>query len=107
MRPGKLNRRCILQRKGTGVDAIGQPVDTWVDVVSFWADIKVTSGYESIKAERVTETNRVSIRSRYTLAAFANVGMRVMHGDTIYGVEAILPDTAGREHVDLVCEVVK
>lgn len=102
-----MNRRCKLQAKSGGVDAIGQPVDTWVDVVSFWGHIKVTSGYEIAKANAVTEVNRVSIRTRYMLVPFVNAGMRVMHGDTKYNVEAVQPDTAGREHVDLVCEVLR
>ena len=107
MKPGKLNRRCKLQSQTGGVDSIGQPVDTWADVVSFWADIKVTSGYEIAKSDAPTQVNRVSIRSRFTLSAFADAGMRVVHGDTVYNIEAVIPDTAGREYVDLVCEVLK
>lgn len=107
MKPGLLNRRCKLQKKAGTVDAIGQPLDAWVDVVSFWGNIKVTSGYEIAKSNAVTEVNRVSIRARYTLNAFADAGMRVSHGDTVYNVEAIQPDTAGRDHIDLVCEVLR
>ena len=107
MKPGKLNRRCKLQRKSGTVDAIGQPLDTWVDVVSFWGGIKVTSGYEIAKSNAVTEINRVSIRARYTLVGFADAGMRIVHNDTVYNVEAVQPDTAGREYVDLVCEVLR
>jgi SPP1 family predicted phage head-tail adaptor len=102
-----LNRRCTLQSKQAGVDAIGQPVDAWTDVLSFWGRIKVTSGYEIVKANATVQVNRVNIRSRYMLAAFADAGMRVVHGDRIYNVEAVLPDDAGREHVDLVCEVLE
>ena len=102
-----MNRRCKLQKKAGTVDAIGQPLDTWVDVVSFWGHIKVTSGYEIAKSDAVTEVNRINIRSRFMVAAFANAGMRVLHGDMVYNIEAIQPDTAGREHVDLVCEVLR
>lgn len=33
--------------------------------------------------------------------------MRVLHGETVYQIKAVLPDEARRDHVDLVCEVVK
>lgn len=102
-----LNRRCTLQSKQAGVDAIGQPVDAWTDVLSFWGHIKVTSGYEIVKANATVQVNRVNIRSRYMLAAFADAGMRVVQGDRTYNVEAVLPDDAGREYVDLVCEVLE
>jgi SPP1 family predicted phage head-tail adaptor len=102
-----LNRRCTLQSKQAGVDAIGQPVDAWTDVLSFWGHIKVTSGYEIVKANATVQVNRVNIRSRYMLAAFADAGMRVVQGGRTYNVEAVLPDDAGREYVDLVCEVLE
>jgi len=107
VKPGTLNRRCVLQARSSGVDAVGQPVETWTAVTSFWANIKFTSGVESIKSEKVTETRKASIRARYALAAMADVGMRVVSGGVTYGIESLQPDEAGRDHVDLVCEVVK
>lgn len=107
MKPGQLNRRCTLQTKAVGVDSIGQPVDTWVDVASFWGWIKTTSGFEMVKADRTTETLKASIRARYLVAKVATAGMRVVSGGVTYNIEAMQPDEAGREYVDLVCEVIK
>lgn len=107
MKPGQLNRRCVLQARTSGVDSIGQPIETWSDVATFWGWIKTTSGFEMVKSERVTETVKASIRARYLVAKIANAGMRVVSGGVTYNVEAMQPDESGREYVDLVCEVVK
>jgi len=107
VKPGTLKNRCALQARTSGVDAVGQPVETWTEVTAFWANVRFTSGYESIKSEKTTETLRASIRARYPLAQSANVGMRIVSAGITYNIEAIQPDASDREHVDLVCEVVR
>ena len=104
MQAGRLNRRCTLQAPGTTTDALGQPIPGWTDVATVWADIRMKSGLEAIKADAVTSTVRASIRIRYRTGLDAS--MRVLHGSTAYAIKAVLPDEARREHVDLVCEVV-
>jgi len=104
MQAGRLNRRCTLQAQ-TGVDELGQPLpDGWVDVATVWADIRMKSGLEAIKAGAVVSTVQASIRIRYR--AGVNAGMRVVHNLTNYNITAVMPDVGGREYVDLVCEVV-
>jgi SPP1 family predicted phage head-tail adaptor len=106
MNPGQLNRRCQLQDKSSGVDSIGQPLNTWTNVATFWGNIKSASGYETAKSDKVTEVRRVSIRTRYILGRMATAGMRVVSNGINYNIEAVLPDEMGREYVDLVCEVI-
>lgn len=106
MRAGQLNRRITIERKTGGVDAIGQPLpEGWEEVVTVWAHIKHLSGSETIKAGAEVSAVRASIRIRYRTGLDA--GMRVLHGETVYQIKAVLPDEARRDHVDLVCEVVK
>lgn len=106
MRAGQLNRRVTIQKMGPSRDEIGQPIPAdWQDVASVWAHIKHLSGSETIKASAEVSAVRASIRIRYRTGLDA--GMRVLHGETVYQVKAVLPDEARRDHVDLVCEVVK
>ena len=104
MQAGRLNRRCTLQSPSQSVDALGQPIPGWTDVATVWADIRMKSGLESIKAGASVSVVQASIRIRYR--AGINAGMRVVHNLQVYEILAVQPDVGGREYVDLVCQVV-
>lgn len=104
MQAGRLNRRCTLQAPGTTQDELGQPIPGWTDVATLWADIRMKSGLESIKAGAPVSVVQASIRVRYRAGITA--GMRVVHNLQAFTITAVLPDVGGREYVDLVCEVV-
>lgn len=104
MDPGKLKHYCSLQAPAAGQDGAGQPIPGWVEVTTFWADIRGGAGLETVKAGAVTSTRQVSIRTRFR-TDITNA-MRVVSGGFNYNILAVLPDMQRREHVDLVCEVV-
>lgn len=104
MQAGRLNRRCVLQTPGTAQDELGQPIPGWTDVASVWADIRMKSGLESIKAGAPVSVVQASVRIRYRDGVTA--GMRLVHNLVAYEIKAKLPDVSGREFLDLVCEVV-
>ena len=104
MDPGNFTWRCTLQQPATGQDGTGQPLTGWVDVARFWADIRQTGGLEAIKAGAVTSKVQTSIRLRYRTGITS--GMRVVCGGVVYNILAVLPDLAGKVHVDLVAEVI-
>lgn len=104
MQAGRLNRRVTLQSPSQSVDEIGQPIPGWTDVATVWADIRMKSGLESIKAGASVSVVQASIRVRYRAGITA--GMRVVHNLTAYEILAVQPDVGGREYVDLVAEVV-
>ena len=39
MKAGTLNRRVTIQRRVPGQDEAGQPIDTWEDMATVWANI--------------------------------------------------------------------
>ena len=104
MQAGLLNRRVTLQAPGTMQDELGQPIPGWTDVATLWADIRMKSGLESIKAGAPVSVVQASIRVRYRAGITA--GMRVVHNLQAFNIVAVLPDVGGREYVDPVCEVV-
>ena len=104
MQAGRLNRRCTLQAPGTTQDKLGQPIPGWTDVATVWADIRMKSGLESIKAGAPVSVVQASIRVRYRAGITA--GMRIVHNLQAYNIVAVLPDVGGREYVDLIAEVV-
>lgn len=102
MTAGRRNSHVILQTLQTGQDAIGQPVTSWVDTATLWADIRYLSGLSAIKAGADTAQASVSIR---ILKRAVNAGQRIKHGAIIYAIDSVLPDAKGKE-IDLVCKVV-
>ncbi|MFN9476363.1 phage head closure protein [Acidovorax sp.] len=104
LRAGSLNRRITIQQPAEVQDALGQPIPGWVDVASVWADIRMKSGLEAIKAGAPVSTVQASIRIRYREGVTA--GMRVVHNLVAYNIQAVMPDVSGRMYLDLACEVV-
>lgn len=104
MQAGRLSSSCTLQQPGTATDELGQPIPGWTDVATVWADIRMKSGLEAIKAGASVSVVQASIRVRYRAGITA--GMRVVHNLQAFNIVAVLPDVGGREYVDLVCEVV-
>lgn len=49
MRAGKLNRRVTIQRRESGYDEAGQPVDTWADAAEVWADVAGKTGFGAMR----------------------------------------------------------
>lgn len=97
----KRRHRIVVQQLAAGQDAAGQPVQTWSTVANLWADIRQLSGLAAIKAGADTSTVKASIRVCYWPSASA--GMRVVHGSTVYDIQAVTHDVAQKRHTDLVC----
>lgn len=105
MRAGTLNSRVTIRQQATGQDPLGQPLLTWSDVATVWANIKHTSGIEQIKAGAETSTVKVSIQIRYKTGL--THAMRVVHGADTYNIISVLPDVGKKEYTNLVCELVQ
>lgn len=107
--------RLVTIRKRAGVDAAGQPLDTWVNVaVGVWANIGGQTGKGAIfrpQADVPAAVKRYSVRVRYRTDVME--GMQVLeHGadglpDEASAMRIVLVqmDKARRQWTDLVCEV--
>lgn len=102
MKAGTLRHRVTVQTRTDAVDPIGQPVTTWDTVGSVWADVRYQTGLGAIKAGADVSVSKVSIRVRQ--AAYAP-GQRIVYGNEVFAVKAVMPDGTG-SHVDLVAEVI-
>ena len=65
MYAGQMRTRLLWQAKIQGQDEAGQPIDGWTDVGPDWADFRVLSGLEAIKADALTSVTKASCRVRY------------------------------------------
>lgn len=108
IRAGDLNRRIKIQVRQAGQDALGQPGTAgWMDLDpapgEVWASILFLNGKEYAVSSAELSRAQVSMRIRYRTDVTA--AMRVLHGGAVYNIEAVLPDAAGHEYVDLACSV--
>lgn len=111
----KLNRRLLLQRRVSAVDAWGQPATgpaDWEDVFWFWGHVKTINGSSFVNQEFVAASHEVSrptasIRARRrTQGAQFEPTMRVVHRvvgrpDVLYDIRVVLPDLQDNRYVDL------
>ncbi len=104
MGAGKLNHRITLSGLSSGTDELGQPLQSWVDFATVWADVRFVSGIETIKAGRESSTSRASVRIRRRSGV--DVSMRARIGSVDYEIIDIIPDIK-RVYMTLLCEVVK
>ena len=101
MQLGKYNRRILLQRPADQRLPSGQPAPGgWQDIARPWAWIKGKSGSEAVVADLEVSSTVASMRIRYRTDVDAS--WRVVYRGEPYDIKAVLPDEAGREHVDLV-----
>jgi SPP1 family predicted phage head-tail adaptor len=101
---GKLNSRITIQSRTAGVDAIGQPVETWTTYAQVWANVKFNSGSEAMKAGMEVSISRVSMLVR--LRDDITSGMRVSFKTKTYDIVSVLPDESAGDRMYLVCELV-
>ena len=99
---GNFRARILWQAKIQGQDAAGQPIDEWADVGPDWADFRVLSGLEAIKADAVTSVTKASCRVRYR--EDLTTDMRVQVAGEAWQIVSIQPDVNKRRVVDVVLQ---
>lgn len=104
---GDLNRRLLIKRLVSGVDAAGQPVGTWTDFKTAWGSLRHKTGKETMLAGANTAVVQATFRLRYTTGITS--GMRVyVTGDIVqtYNIISVIPSGANKDFVDLLAETV-
>ena len=96
-----LNRRVRIEQRAPGQDQTGQPSGDWVLFVTLWANVRLLSGIDAIKADAQVNRTRASIRIRYRTDI--TCAMRAVCDDMVFQIEDVLPNLATREYTDLVC----
>lgn len=99
MDAGKRDKRITIQSPSASQDAAGQMVNTWATFATVSASIRHPRGTTAIQSGMDTSSVKASIR--ILRLAGVNAGMRVVHGTTVYAIEAVLPDEKNI-HLDLI-----
>ena len=101
MRAGRLRNRVTLQKSLGVPDSYGQPIRSWVNVVTVWAGVENINGREQYRAqaERAELTHLVLIRYRPDVGPVA----RVLYGSRVLDVESVVDPDNRRQDLHLLC----
>lgn len=109
---GLLRSRITIQQRTTGTDSLGQPLTTWEDVATVWADIRTQSGLSSLRSERIvadqtTSETAYSIRIRWRDDITAAMRASETSGGVtrLFDIRQVIEDVTAREYLDLVCSL--
>jgi len=111
MNIGKLRHRVTIQmpekqpdNPDQPVDEFGQPIDDWVDVCTVWASIEALRGREYFTAQQTVaqSDHRVTIRYRSGIEP----AMRLVHGQRVFDIQAVLDRAGERRWLELICKEV-
>ncbi len=97
----RLRERITLQAPVAEQDAHGEPVHAWHDIGSVWADIVPITGRELFAAQGQQNPVTVKIVLRYqaSLMGVLSPALRILHGATVYNIEAVLPRVVDEIHL--------
>jgi SPP1 family predicted phage head-tail adaptor len=101
MESGRLNRRVMIQAPSVVQDEYGQPTSTFVTLATVWAAVEPLSGRQLFAARAAVSTVSVAITIRFL--ATVTTAMRVLYGNHIYGIDAIIDSEMAHESLILQC----
>lgn len=103
MAAGPLRHYVQLKRPAAGLTALGHKPTQFDPVTSVWADVRVSSGLETVRANTELSAVRASVRIRRRTDVQAT--WRVVHGANVYEVLAVLQHEPSGAWTDLACEL--
>jgi SPP1 family predicted phage head-tail adaptor len=99
---GDLDQRITLQQRGSSVDVLGQPVRSWSNVVTVWAQAQPLRGKEFTSNSGAGDSAQIRFRIRYRSDVAAD--WRVVWRGEIFGLVAPPIDVLGKKAVlELMC----
>lgn len=98
---GDLNLKISLQRKSSGQDELGQPLEIWTEYALVWGSVRQLTGKEKVTGGTQVDTGTASIRIRWRTDV--TNGDRAIAQNHIFNIASVLPNVATREFTDLAC----
>lgn len=106
IRAGDLRHRVTIQQATVTRNEFGEPVETWQDLATVWAEVVDLSGREFIEA-RQAPASEVTTRVRIRYRAGIEPTMRVLHGARVLEIVAVLEPEGRRRELHLMCREVR
>jgi SPP1 family predicted phage head-tail adaptor len=84
MRAGKLDRRVTIQRATIAPNGFNEPVETWTDVATVWAQQRPNRGAERFSAQEINGQAVMTFHIRYRTDL--RVSDRIIYGGRVWNV---------------------
>lgn len=91
MRPGRMDRRVVLQRQIEPQNEYGEVEPIWTDQMSVWAQVQPIRGSERFQAEglQTEATTEFLLRYSPTVAAMTPKNWRIVYKEQHYDIEEV------------------
>jgi len=101
MKPGKLNKRIIIQQTTMTQNGYGEPIDSWSTFATVWASLEPVQGREFWAQQQVQSEVTIRIRIRY----FSGVtsAMRILYGSRIFTIQSVIDVQERHVEMQLMC----
>lgn len=104
MRAGRLNQRITFQRRTESINAYGEDVGSWSDLVTVWGGVEPVSGKEFFAALQVQSNVTVKIVCRYSSdTSGITTKDRISHGSNTYDIAAVLNVGSRNKELQFMC----
>ena len=90
MQPGDLDRRITIQQNTPTQDGAGQPIESWADLATVWAEVVPVGGSETFQAKQTGAEAVAKFRIRYRGDVLRK--MRVVYDSDNYDIADVAED---------------
>ncbi len=97
MRAGSLKDRIEIQEKGTGTDAVGQPLDEYTKFADAYAEVTNIGASEKYFAGRYEEVDTKKFRIRFIDGV--TTAMRIKLDDEFYDIKEVVDPYRNRREL--------
>ena len=105
MNAGALDQRIVIERRTGATNDWGEPLpDSWLPIITTWAEVSPLVGREYLAAQAAMSEVKVKIIMRYRPGI--TPADRVSHGGTVHAIEAVLDVHSSRRELHLMCKAV-
>jgi SPP1 family predicted phage head-tail adaptor len=102
--PGRFNRRITVLEKSTSVDELGQPVETYADAGTWWAEKKDIKAAERFRSDQEIASETTVFEGRWRSDITTQHRLRLDSKD--YDVEGLI-EIGLRERLQIIATAVR
>ncbi len=88
--PGRLDRRIVIEQRTPTQDAAGQPIDSWAELATVWAEVVPVGGSEVFQAKQFGAETVKKFRIRWR--GDVTTKMRVVYDSDNYDIADVSED---------------
>lgn len=102
MRAGRLNKYVTIQEPIAITNDYGEQETMWVEFEKVWAGVSPLRGREFFEAQQISNANSIRVTIRY-ISTLKDT-FRILYGEKILQIKAIIDSNEKHTYQELMCE---